>query len=123
MAIKTVSSQIAEILNDYSDEAKSALAESAKDAAEETVKQLKSTSPGGGKYARSWKVKDESTRTNPSYIVHNVRHYRLTHLLENGHLISNQYGSYGREPAQKHIAPAEQMGISKFEQLVRRELD
>lgn len=117
-----ISNEIAKIMNDYSEEAKEALEEAAKSAAEATMNELRNTSPGSGKYARSWNVKNQSTLTNPSYIVHNVKHYRLTHLLEYGHMISNQFGTYGREPAQPHIGNAEQKGIVEFENLIHKKL-
>lgn len=117
-----ISGEIAEILNDYSEEAKEALNDAAKKASEATKNQLRNTSPGSGNYAKSWTVKNQSTRTNPSYIVHNAKHYRLTHLLEKGHMIVNQYGTYGREPAKPHIADAEQTGIVEFENLIHKKL-
>lgn len=124
MAIKGIgiSNEIAKIMNDYSDEAKEALDEAAKKAAEITKDQLRNTSPGSGEYAKSWNVKNQSTRTNPSYIVHNVKHYRLTHLLERGHMVANQFGTFGREPAQPHIGDAEQKGIVEFENLIHEKL-
>lgn len=74
-----------------------------KETATETVMKLRNTSPvKTGSYAKGWKV---GTRRGSDYIVHNATDYQLTHLLENGHVIRNKKGTYGRAPAHKHIKP------------------
>jgi hypothetical protein len=84
---------------------------------------LKDTSPkrkGGGKYAKSWvctKTSDSPLET--TVIVHNKKHYRLTHLLENGHATRNG----GRTKAQPHIKPAEEQAISEFIKAAKEAID
>lgn len=71
-------------------------------------------------YARGWDV----SATNDGYVVHNKPHYRLTHLLEHGHAVSNQWGATGhRAGAHPHIEPAELEGVRKFIEEVERKLD
>lgn len=87
--------------------------ESAQKAAKEAVKNLKQNSPKrSGKYASSWKSKKEMQSLGEEvYTVYNKDHYRLTHLLENGH-INKKTGT--RTKAVSHIAPAEQAAADEF---------
>lgn len=119
----TVTAQMNEIMDDYSEAARRAVDESAKEAANVSMNQLRNTSPKRtGKYARSWTVKKETHGRVSDYIVHNTKHYQLTHLLENGHVIKNKSGTYGRTRPIKHIAPAEDTGIQRFEIAARTRL-
>lgn len=94
--------------------------DAAKTAADSTAKLLKSTSPKqSGKYARGWKVKAQ----DGGYVVYNDKHYRLTHLLENGHDVIVNGKKVGRAKAYPHIKPAEQEGIKDFEQEVRKQIE
>lgn len=74
---------------------------------------LKQTSPRTNKnrkkghYADGW-VAEKSKLSNNQYVVKvwNAKHWQLTHLLENGHLIVNKKSGIGWSPARAHIAPA-----------------
>lgn len=124
MADRSVSAQLDKILEQYGRKADEAVEKSAKRAGRDTAKDLKNTSPKKtGEYASSWSTK--VTRSSGRLIgvtVYNKR-YQLTHLLENGHVIVNKKGEYGRTRPIKHIEPAEQEGIQNFEELVRAELE
>lgn len=120
--------EMRELLDDYVVEVEQAAKEAAKEAAEVTVKTLKQTSPrrksgkGKGQYASGWKVKKVERGPLVSYVVYNGKNPGLTHLLENGHVSSNQYGTFGRVRAIKHIAPAADAGIQRFELGIRARL-
>lgn len=115
-------------LEEYVQEVRDAVNEAAKEAAELTARQLKANSPkrakgkGKGKYARGWKVKKKYDAHLVSYVVYNGSSPGLTHVLEHGHLIRNQYGSYGRVRAIPHIGPAADAGIQRFELAVKARL-
>ncbi len=81
--------------------------------AKNAVNQLKSNSPiRTGKYSLSWSSRKESGALGEdAYTVYNKEHYRLTHLLENGH-INRRTGS--RVSAIPHIATAEEAAINEF---------
>lgn len=114
--------QMQELLDSYSSEIKGVVKLASETAAKETVKTLRAvTHPRlTGEYARGWAVKKQG---EGDFIVYNRTKYRLTHLLENGHVAANQYGSgYKRVAAIKHIQPAEQEGIRIFEEEIRRGL-
>lgn len=91
------------------------------------VKELKDKSPKsnrakGGAYAKSWGyTKEKMPFGYTSYVIRNRKHYQLTHLLENGHLIKNQYGSYGRTKPIPHIKPVEIIVQENFlDNLIKR---
>lgn len=125
MAEVGISKQLDAILQEYGRKADEAVEKAAKKAGRETVKTLRNTSPKKtGAYASSWTTK--ATRYGGRLVgvtVYNKEHYQLTHLLENGHLIVNKKGEYGRTRGIKHIAPAEQEGIADFEEYAREELE
>lgn len=119
--------EVSEILDTYKLDVVKATNAAARESAELVVKQLKTNSPkrkgkGGGKYRRGWRVTKRQYGTLTSYIVHNGSCPGLTQLLENGHVSRNQYGSYGRVRAIKHIGPAADAGIQRFELSIRARL-
>lgn len=119
------SKDIEAILNDYSDEVSAVIEQASKVAAQATVKELKATAPrdkGRTGYSRSFAIKKSGTGRNTSYTAYS-KVPNMTHLLEKGHAIANQYGRYGgRTNGKKHWAPAERIGIERFEKEIRDEL-
>lgn len=121
--VEGVSAQLNKALEDYVkkiDETTDGIME---DVAKAAAADLKKTSPkkkgkGGGKYARSWTV----SKKKHQFIVHNKKYYRLTHLLENGHVIKNAYGTYGTTAPQRHIAPAQERAEQKLLDRLKKEL-
>lgn len=70
------------------------------------IKRSSSSNFGGtGAYANGWTFKVVQEGLDYKGVVYNQDHYQLTHLLENGHLIKNAYGSYGRIAPRQHIKP------------------
>lgn len=123
-----ISGQMNDILKDYIKDVKQVTNEAQDEVAEECVKKLKATSPkrpGRGKhYANGWKVKRERGLVGINQvIVYNKAKPQLTHLLENGHVIENQYGTYGRTRAKKHIEPVEEYAATELPKRIERELE
>lgn len=89
----------------------------AKKVAKDTVNKLKRESPSrSGNYAGSWASKrEDSGLQEEKYTIYNKKHYRLTHLLENGHINAKTGGRVRDIP---HIAPAEQSAIEEFARAV-----
>lgn len=56
----------------------------------------------GGGYAKGWSADVKTEVTGTTCVVHN-RQYQLTHLLENGHAIKNQFGSYPGKVEGDHV--------------------
>ena len=126
----TVQEQMTKILNDYTEDAIRESDGVLQSVASEAVQKLKNTSPKRtGDYAKGWRV---STRKKGKYIgifahtgeyvVHNSTEYRLTHLLENGHMIVNASGVYGRTRPQKHIAPVEEWAADELPNKIKEKL-
>lgn len=107
--IAKVYETIAGALEDYGGEIKQGLARDLEATGKECLKLVKEYSPRrkgkrGGAYRRGWRVKKfVDGRNQVTMTVYNKPHYRLTHLLENGHL--NRDGS--RTEGKPHIEPAE----------------
>lgn len=122
--LNQVTSQLNEILNEYSMEVVRATNKAEATVAKEAASKLKNTSPKKtGKYARGWTVKkDKGTAGIETYIVHNKTNYQLTHLLERGHVIRNKKGTYGRTSPQIHIAPVEEWAVDEVVKEIEREL-
>lgn len=121
----SVAIQMADILDSYSTDVRRAASNAQDKIAKEAVQKLRNTSPKKtGDYAKGWAVKREKGRNGiPVVTVHNKTDYQLTHLLENGHVIRNAKGEYGRYTGVKHIAPVEEWAQSELPAEIERELD
>lgn len=121
--IDRMANEIAKTMAEYSEDVGEAVRKATIEASAEAVLDLKRNSPKrkgpkGGAYARSWKnTAIEETRTKWRFIVHNERHYRLTHLLERGH--ANARGG-GRTPAYPHIGQAEARAMDNLAEKMRQ---
>ena len=110
--------EVTAALEEYSEKVQEAVDAAAKEAAELTQRQLKANSPVGKskrKYRTGWRIKKKELGNLVSFVVYNGTKPGLTHTLENGHLARNQYGTFGRVRAIKHIGPAAEAGIQRFE--------
>ena len=122
----SVAVQMENILEDYSKEVKKATDDSIEKVTKESVQKLKNTSPkrpNGGDYAKGWTKKKIRNRNGISEVIVHNKLYQLTHLLENGHIVRNKYGEYGRYNGVKHIAPVEEWAQSELPAEIERELD
>lgn len=119
----TVGDQLAEILDDFRNALDEAVEKDFNEVATESVQKLRNSSPkrpGGGSYAKGWRKKKER---DGSVIVHNATDYQLTHLLENGHVIANKWGTYGRTNGIKHIAPVEEWANGEVVQRITADIE
>lgn len=100
------------ILDDFETDCYQAVYLAIKETAEEVVQMLKTAGDfRGNKYRKSWKAEVTQRRLYTSAVVHNVKHYRLTHLLEFGHAKQNG----GRVRAFPHIEPINEKTGEMFE--------
>lgn len=116
MASNDISAQIMRTLRRYTDEVQEKVDQAAEEVSKQAANELKATSPKKtGKYAASWTTK----KVGNKWVVHNKKHYRLTHLLEKGHAKVNG----GRVSGTAHIRPVEQTAIRAFVDQVERAVD
>lgn len=129
MAQNNIEQELTKILDQFKKEEQEKINKIYRSVASAAVRDLKARSPrrkggGGGDYASGWKSKQEKTGLTGnklSITVYNAKKPSLTHLLEKGHVVANQYGAprrgKRRVAGQKHIATVEE----KFSrELVRR---
>lgn len=108
----SVSVQMADILDALDKEVQQSARKNIDGVAKEAVQKLRNTSPvKTGSYAKGWGTKKQG---EADVVVYNRTDASLTHLLENGHVIRNKKGTYGRAPAHKHIKPVEEWAIDEL---------
>lgn len=119
----SVQIQMRDILDEYNKEVQETANSVMETVSGQAVKQLKSTSPKGRKgYARGWTRKKSKSMGIVTIIVHNSKFAYLTHLLNNGHIIRNKYGTYGRKNGDNHIGKVEQWANQEVESEIERKL-
>jgi hypothetical protein len=75
-------------------------------------------------YPRGWTIKSKKSKRRRTETVWNAKHYRLTHLLENGHVIKNGTGrTYGRTNKFVHIGPINDEAQKKLEDAVMEAIE
>jgi len=113
ISIDRFSDAIEEELKLFGKDVSAGVNKAAQKATKDAVNDLKKNSPKRtGRYAGSWASKKESNAFGEdTYTIYNKNHYRLTHLLENGH-INKKTGM--RVSAIPHIASAEEAAINEF---------
>lgn len=117
----SVEIQMKKLLDQVDKEVQKAMDVGMKQVAKEAVTQLRSSSPRKtGKYARGWTTKQIDKN---GIVIHNSKHYQLTHLLENGHVIRNKKGTYGRTAGIKHIQPVEQWASEELPRRIMEKIE
>lgn len=111
---KDLYKSIGMILDGYTAEMTRDVDRAADKSSRELVDSLKRDSPRRtGEYAKSWSREKEGS----VYIVRNKKHWRLTHLLEDGH---RKRGNKGFVRAYPHIYKNADQAIQKFESDVEK---
>lgn len=108
------------ILNDFVSAVSKDTDLAAEEAAKATVQHLKATSPQDkGSYAKSW----TADKVKGSWVVHNKKHYQLTHLLEQGHDVVAWGKKVGHAKAYPHIKEAEELANQYFTDLLEKKIN
>lgn len=121
--------EILKNLDDYTDNVRVKVDEAVGEIAKESQKKLRATTGAEGsnvwrKYPTGWTTKSTRRKGYRKEEVWNSRYYRLTHLLENGHVIKNGTGrTYGRTRSFEHIGPINDEAQEKLEEKIREAIE
>ncbi|MEH7462771.1 HK97 gp10 family phage protein [Bacillus thuringiensis] len=111
--VKDLAREIANQVEQYTKDVEKNVHEAKEEVAKKAVTSLKQDSPKlSGKYRRGWRIKE----VGDEVIIHNPKHYQLTHLLEHGHAKAKG----GRVPAHPHIRPVEETAVREYMRKVER---
>lgn len=117
MAELDFSKQIGHILDAYRTLKEEQVKAVIKEGLDEARAEVTAASPRrSGDYAKSWAVKTSASKGGAKGVVYNKDHYRLTHLLEYGHVIRNKAGgrTYGKTAERPHVAPVQKETIQRI---------
>ena len=116
----SVEIQMKELLNEIDEDIRNSVKRNIDAVSKEAVQKLKNTSPQKtGSYSRGWSKKRQGEMDT---VVYNRTDASLTHLLENGHIIKNKKGTYGRTRAIKHIAPVEEWASDELPRRIMEDI-
>lgn len=116
----SVAVQMKDLLDEVNKDVQDSAKRNIQTISRECVQKLRNTSPTkSGSYAKGWSVKREG---DMDAVVHNKTDYQLTHLLENGHVIKNKKGTYGRTRGIKHIAPVEEWAADELPRRIMEDI-
>ena len=117
---ESVTAQMKDLLDEIDKDIQNSAKRNIDRVAKESVQKLRNTSPRKtGSYAKGWGTKKEG---DMDVVVHNRTDYQLTHLLENGHIIRNKKGTYGRTRGIKHIAPVEEWAVDELPRRIMEDI-
>lgn len=121
IAATSLAKEIQRVFDEYIDEIDEVVKEEADVAINEAKNELKIISPKDiGDYAKSWRAGTrQKGKRFYSRAVYNLKYYRLTHLLEFGHI--NRDGISESEP-KPHIRSTEEKYKQKFTDNVERKI-
>lgn len=120
-----ISLAVRDILEVYSHNVTVLTKEATDKTAEEALGRVKQLAPkSSGTYADAWasKVGFENAFEKRTILYVEAPHYRLTHLLEYGHVIRNQYGGplgKGRTAEFHHVEPTVEFAEKMYSDLIR----
>lgn len=124
MAKQDLTVEVTKILKDYADEVQEDVIKTLDSVSKEALQKLKNESPKlTGAYAKGWKRRRIRDRLATSFTLYNETEGWKTHLLENGHVIRNSKGTFGRTPGRPHIGPVEEWAVDETEKRIKEKIE
>lgn len=124
-----LSKEILKQMEIYTEEVERKVAEAVIKVGDQTAKDLRTVNQVAGSnvwknYPRGWTNQKTKTRGKQISEIHNRTEYRLTHLLENGHVIKNGTGRvFGRTREFPHISVAEAKAVEMLEEKIKEAIE
>lgn len=116
----SVTVQMQQLLDEINKDVEASMKRNINGVAKEAAQKLRNTSPKRtGDYASGWGSKKLGEM---DAVVYNRKAPGLTHLLENGHMIVNKKGTFGRVSGRKHIKPVEEWGNDELPRRVMEDI-
>lgn len=121
--------ELLDALGDYTEEVQERVSIAVIAVGKSTANELRNTKQVAGSnvwktYPSGWKSTNIRKKGKQEAKVHNATDYRLTHLLENGHVIKNGTGrTYGRTREFPHIITAEAKAVEELEKKIREAIE
>lgn len=114
--VNQLAAEIMRVVREYTDDVIEGINRAGERLAKEGLQQLRRSGPKHtGEYVKGWQVKREAVPGKITrFVIHNPKHYRLTHLLEHGHI---KRGG-GRVAPRPHIEPVETQLATAYLQAV-----
>ena len=123
--IDSLAKTVETILTAYSDEITDATKKDVDEVAKETRKIIKNNAPKNkGDYQKSisQKITYDSLTERRRTVFADKDQYRLTHLLEYGHVIKNYWGEYGRTRAFPHWSKGQEYAQKELPKLIEKSI-
>lgn len=116
--------EVTKILEEYKDDVDKCIDAASTQYGKIAKRELQDDSPKRtGHYAKGWAYHKQKSKDERGVVVHNASEYRLTHLLEHGHVVRNgTHRVVGRARAFPHIGPEEEKIIEEFETEVKQKI-
>lgn len=118
----TIEVDVSRLLEEYVKDVEEEVEKASSGVASALVNKLKKHSPTGRgmkHYKDGWKKKKVGKR---GAVVYNANKPGLTHLLNNGHVVKNQYGDYDRKEGDNHITEQSEWAGEEFVKRVTKAL-
>ena len=111
---------LTEVMTEVNDEANEIMFKCMSKAMQKAKKEVFTRSPVLiGKYKKGWAVRTKRLKYGFDGVIYNKTYPGLTHLLNNGHVIRNQHGTFGRVSGDNHITKARDIADEYLIQLLQ----
>lgn len=127
--ISQLASEVLKAMDEYTEEVTEKVQQAVRDVGRDTARNLRAVNQVTGsnvwkRYPSGWAVKNTARKGKQIAEVHNKDHYRLTHLLENGHVIKNGTGrTYGNTRAFPHIEAVDKKSVELLDKKIREAIE